>query len=101
MTKRISRFHSFAMTLVAACALSACGSITLGPDYQRPALAVPTTLTAPGSVTGVDWLVWWKGFQDPVLDPLLAEAASHSQDLALASARIAEARATLDQAGKE
>ena len=30
-------------------------------------------------------------------DALLAEAASNSQDLALATARMAEARATLDQ----
>ena len=97
MFKRITRLHSFAIALIAACALSACGVATLGPNYQRPALDVPAALPGTGSATSVDWLVWWKGFQDPVLDALLAEAASQSQDLALASARIAEARATLDQ----
>ncbi|BDT68657.1 outer membrane protein OprM [Comamonadaceae bacterium OS-1] len=86
-----------AITLVAACALSACGIAPLGPNYQRPALDVPTTLTSSGTATSVDWLVWWKGFNDPVLDGLLQEAAANSQDLALATARIAEARATLDQ----
>jgi multidrug efflux system outer membrane protein len=44
-----------------------------------------------------DWLQWWKGFQDPVLDALLQEAAANNQDLALATARIDEARAALDQ----
>ena len=96
--------HSFAMSLVAACALAACGSIPPDKKYERPALDVPSTIS-PGmagagtaaSGTGTDWLAWWRAFQDPVLDALLLEAASNSQDLALATARIAEARATLDQ----
>ena len=89
--------RSFAITLVAACAVSACGIAPVGPNYQRPALDLPTSLTSNGTATNVDWLAWWKGFNDPVLDALLQEAASNSQDLALATARIAEARATLDQ----
>ena len=95
MSKRTMKI--FAINLVAACALSACGMAPFGPNFQRPALDLPTTLTSSGTATSVDWLVWWKGFNDPVLDGLLQEAASNSQDLALATARIAEARATLDQ----
>ncbi|WP_367847122.1 efflux transporter outer membrane subunit [Rhodoferax sp. WC2427] len=95
MSKRT--LTSFAITLIAACALSACAIAPVGPNYQRPALDLPATLTSSGTATSVDWLVWWKGFNDPVLDGLLQEAAANSQDLALASARIAEARATLDQ----
>ena len=99
MSKRTltSLIPAFAITLVAACALSACGVAPLGKNYQRPALDLPTSLNSVGTATSVDWLVWWKGFNDPVLDSLLQEAASNSQDLALATARIAEARATLDQ----
>ncbi len=96
MLKRTLRLPSFAITIIAACALSACGSLTSTP-YQRPALDVPATLPATGGTAQVDWLVWWKAFADPVLDAMLQEAASNNQDLALASARIAEARATLDQ----
>jgi multidrug efflux system outer membrane protein len=48
-------------------------------------------------VQSPDWLTWWKAFQDPALDTLLVEAASNSQDLALAAGRIAEARAVLAQ----
>lgn len=90
----------FAMTLVAVSALAACGVAPLGPNYQRPTLDVPASLATPatvGAASNADWLVWWKSFQDPVLDALLQEASANSQDLALASARIAEARATLNQ----
>ncbi len=100
----------FAMTLVAVSVLTACGVAPLGPNYQRPVLEVPASLAAPSgagttvsnsgnvsSVGNADWLTWWKSFQDPVLDALLQEASANSQDLALASARIAEARATLNQ----
>ena len=99
MSKRTlkSIVRSIAITLIAACAISACGIAPLGPNYQRPALDLPTSLTTGGTAASVDWLVWWKGFNDPVLDGLLQEAANNSQDLALATARIAEARATLDQ----
>jgi len=94
---RILMKPSFAMSLVAVCALSACGSL-ISPEYNRPALDVPTSLATPSKVAGaaqVDWLVWWKGFGDPVLNALLDEAAKNSQDLALATARISEARGTL------
>ena len=96
MLKRTLRLPSLAMTIVAACAISACSNLTSTP-YQRPALDVPTTLPTTGGTAQVDWLVWWKAFGDPVLDAMLQEAASNNQDLALASARIAEAGATLDQ----
>ena len=97
MFKRLSRPATVAMTLVAACALSACGVAKLGPDYQRPTIEVPSSLPAPGTATQVNWLAWWKGFNDPVLDALLQEAAANGQDLALSTARMAEARAVLDQ----
>lgn len=97
MAERTPAYCSMAMTLVAVCALTACASASLEPAYQRPVLVLPDTLPATGGAASVDWGVWWKGFQDPVLDALMAEAARNSQDLALATARIAEARATLDQ----
>ncbi|MBU0588439.1 MAG: efflux transporter outer membrane subunit [Gammaproteobacteria bacterium] len=98
MSKRIYKANpATALALLAASLLSACASVTSGPDYQRPPLEVPATLAVSGTAQQLDWLTWWKGFQDPVLDALLQEAASNSQDLALATARMAEARATLNQ----
>lgn len=91
--------NTMKITLVAAAvslALTGCGA--LGPNYERPAQTLPTALLKPQSshTTGdVDWLAWWKGFQDPALDALLDEARSNSADLALAAARVAESRASL------
>ncbi len=104
MSDRVPRLNSFAISLVAACAMLACSSIPPDKIYERPALDVPASLSfgaagagTAASASSAEWLTWWKAFQDPVLDALLAEAASNSQDLALASARMAEARALLDQ----
>jgi multidrug efflux system outer membrane protein len=82
--------------LTLALLLAGCG--TLGPNYERPAQALPTTAIRPLSThtaNDVDWLAWWKSFQDPALNALLDEAATNSQDLALAAARIDESRASL------
>jgi outer membrane protein, multidrug efflux system len=88
------KFNPVALALFVAGLLTACGNLPVAPAYVRPALELPADAKgATGSA--VDFLSWWKTFQDPVLDALLQEAASQSQDLALASARIEEARATL------
>jgi outer membrane protein, multidrug efflux system len=84
---------------IAVLGLSACTNKIPPPvaPYQRPVLVDPTEANAniAGNAATIDWLVWWKSFQDPVLDALLQEAAEQSQDLALASARIEEARTVL------
>ena len=83
------------MSVLAASSLLA-GCAALSPDYQRPALDVPASLSAGGAAKGAaatDWLVWWKSFHDPVLNALLDEAAANSQDLVLAAGRVEEARA--------
>ena len=84
------------LPLVTSLVLAGCG--TLGPNYLRPATDLPTTAIKPQSTHGVasvDWLAWWKSFQDPALNALLDEAAANSVDLALAAARIDESRASL------
>jgi outer membrane protein, multidrug efflux system len=96
-------FTTMGVSVATSLLLAGCGTSLLAPSYQRPALAMPATLATgatnhtTASAANVDGLHWWKGFQDPVLDALLQEAATNSQDLVLASARIEEARATLDQ----
>lgn len=87
--------YSFS-ALALALTLAGCG--TLGPNYSRPAQSLPTAAIKPQSshtATDVDWLAWWKSFQDPALNTLLDEAAANSQDLALAAARVEESRASL------
>ena len=90
----MSRPITTAISAIAACALLACAPGAYSP-YQRPDLDVPAS-TVDAGVT-LDAATWWKTFQDPVLDALMQEAASNSQDIALATGRIAEARATLNQ----
>ena len=92
MMKKIVKFSPLVLALV----LVGCG--TLGPNYQRPATELPTNAIKPQSThlaANVDWLVWWKSFQDSALNALLDEAAANSADLAFAVARIEESRASL------
>ncbi|PTU69881.1 efflux transporter outer membrane subunit [Chromobacterium haemolyticum] len=70
-----------------ALALTACA---VGPDYSRPKLELPDSAQAQSPAIAMDW---WKQFNDPVLDQLIAEALEHNQDLAVAAARVDEAAA--------
>ncbi|WP_374419778.1 efflux transporter outer membrane subunit [Chromobacterium sp.] len=70
-----------------ALALTACA---VGPDYSRPKLELPDSAQAQNPAIAMDW---WKQFNDPVLDRLIAEALEHNQDLAAAAARVDEAAA--------
>jgi outer membrane protein, multidrug efflux system len=84
------------VSLVAsALLLSGCNLAPVAPAFQKPIVDLPKF--SDERIAAVDWLSWWKSFKDPVLDSLLTEASRQSLDLALASARIDEARALLDQ----
>ena len=90
---------AFRFTLVAAAlAVSGCA---VGPDYKRPAADLPVTwkLDAPwrtgAPADAADKGAWWKAFGDPQLDALEARAQADSPTLAIAAARLAQARATV------
>jgi multidrug efflux system outer membrane protein len=76
--------------------LSGC---TLGPDYQRPEVKVPTAYReeAPWKeATPADTLdkgAWWRIYGDPVLGGLQELALAANQDLKAAVARVDQARA--------
>lgn len=75
-------------TVLALALLSGC---TVGPDYQRPTVDMPK-----------DWRVqareardladtdWWRQFNDPVMNELIATALNENKDLLIATARIEE-----------
>ncbi|MFO1404526.1 MAG: efflux transporter outer membrane subunit [Azonexus sp.] len=72
------------------------GGCSVGPDYLRPSLDLPTAWTKPaGEATAAASLGerWWTLYQDPILDRLMDEALASNADLAMAAARVAEARA--------
>jgi multidrug efflux system outer membrane protein len=77
--------------------LSAC---TVGPDYERPAASLPDGF-ALGEKTEEPNLAadWWKLFEDPLLDELVASAQANNADLRFAAARVLEAEGVLREAG--
>jgi multidrug efflux system outer membrane protein len=89
----------FRLTLMAA-AMTVAGC-AVGPDYKRPAPDLPVAwkLEAPwrtgAPADAADKGDWWKAFGDPQLDELETRAMADSPTLAIAAARLAQARATL------
>ena len=62
---------------------------TLGPDYRRPEVDVPAAWRLDDrQARELADTAWWRQFDDPVLDGLIAEAVSGNKDLQLAAARI-------------
>ena len=81
------------LSLASALLLSAC---MVGPDYQMPSMELPSSWTAeaPAEEAAVQ-NDWWKLFNDPKLDALEEEGLKANADIALAAARVAEARGIL------
>ena len=73
---------------------AAVSSCTMAPDYQRPAVELPQVWqAAPGQGQNLPADRWWTLYQDGTLNLLVEEALVYNQDLALATARLDEARA--------
>ncbi|MFL5276058.1 MAG: efflux transporter outer membrane subunit [Myxococcales bacterium] len=73
-------------------ALSAC---SFAPEYKRPETVAPPQyrFAQPGEASSIADVPWWQVFRDPVLQDLIRAALASNQDLALAAARVEEARA--------
>ncbi len=78
--------------------LCACAT---GPEYKKPVLDMPQAwkVEAPFRVgtpnDGAPKGPWWLRFGDPQLDALQAKALTNSPNLAIAAARLVQARAAL------
>jgi len=70
---------------------------TVGPDYERPDVAVADQWLEPANAEPVD-PQWWSRFGDPVLTGLVERAFADNPSLAEASARLTEARALREAA---
>jgi multidrug efflux system outer membrane protein len=83
----------------------ATASCTVGPDYRPPSVAVaPAWLEAWNigiDTRSADLSRWWTEFNDPILNSLVDRAVKANLDLAVAQARIREARGQLGAAGAE
>lgn len=96
---RSPRSHRFPLRLITAALVLALGGCAVGPDYKRPATVdVSAFKEAEGWVPAApaDALErgpWWSLFNDPVLDQLEARVVVSNQNVALAVAAYAQARA--------
>ncbi len=82
-----------AAALAAALLVSACA---VGPRYQAPTVAPPTFQNADPqafAVGAAPEASWWRAFQDPTLDDLVARALAGNLDLRIAGDRVRQARA--------
>jgi len=98
----MTRFARIALPMVSALALSACAA---GPDFVAP--TPPSASSGPfisSPLKSGDTPVfaqapvqqdWWRLYQDPVLDQLIADALAANTDVRVAVARLEKARANL------
>lgn len=92
MTKTLRSLGLVSLLTLAACAV--------GPDYKAP--ATPSAVAGPFIAGGNAAFTtaepageWWRLYQDPVLDGLVADALAHNTDLRVASANLERVRASL------
>jgi multidrug efflux system outer membrane protein len=95
MTRHRHRHIVPALSLLAVTGalLTGCAA---GPNYRRPAVAVPEQLrgqAAPAQAASLADQAWWQLFKDDALQGLLDEALRNAYDLRLAVWRVEEARA--------
>ena len=112
LVQRITRMRQniwSRLTITSALSLALTGCL-LGPDYQRPELALPSQYNAAdASATraAVDTQAvrspinpnWWMLFGDATLDQLVQQAIQDNADVQIALARIGMAQALAAQAG--
>lgn len=105
--------HTFprsTLTVAATLLLTGCA---VGPDYTRPDAPVPAQYkqapAAPIDAYGARWQsaqpadeaptgAWWRVFQAPELDALMAQLHEHTPSIAQAEAQYRAAQALLQQA---
>jgi multidrug efflux system outer membrane protein len=79
--------------------LTAC---TVGPDYQRPDVALPSNYSDAQQETTTTETIsrdWWKLYNDTTLNELVATTLHNNRDLQRAVAQIDEAEAVLAETG--
>ena len=95
--KRHFRLGQLLGFLLLSSSLAGC---VVGPDYQKPLIAMPGQWGSSKQVKApkpAELSNWWKRLRDPELDALVDEAVAGNLDVATAKAKIREARATYRQ----
>ncbi len=82
--------------LVSALLLGGCASFPEFTVFKKPETELPQSWPGlPEKAVVADNAQWWKLYGDSKLDTLVEEALAHNHDIALAAARIEEARANV------
>ncbi len=86
---------------LAGLALLTLAGCSLGPDYKAPTLDIPAAYRATPQTAAQAWpsRAWWKGFNSPELDTLIATAQTDNFDIIAAIARVRQADAAMRVAG--
>lgn len=101
--------HQRSLSTVLFVALGlALGGCKVGPDYQRPAIELPTSFKegthwqrAVANPQGALNSQWWLAYQDPILNDLIARSAKANPSIIAAEAayRLAQAQVASSRAG--
>ncbi len=91
---RLNLLPRLLFPLMAGCFISACSHAPEQVSSVSPPVAeLPTEFAASEVVGSYEPLEWWKTFDDPVLDQVIAAVLASNFDLAEAVARVDQARA--------
>jgi multidrug efflux system outer membrane protein len=78
--------------------LTALAGCTVGPDYTRPTVDIPVAYHfEEKEAMNTANTLWWRQFEDSLLDALIDEALSYNKDIQVATANIEKAAGTLMQ----
>lgn len=99
--------HSIRWALCACVVLAGCAAV--GPDYRIPAQAMANAPAAqgrfvaaqPGTSNAPLPAKWWKLYDDPTLDRLVAQALAANTQLRFAQANLQRSDALLDEASAQ
>ena len=82
--------------IVSIMAVICVAGCMIGPDYKRPGIGTPQSFRyEPKEVAETANTEWWKQFNDPVLDQLIAEALANNKSVKIAVANVEQAAGQL------
>ena len=77
--------------IVALCSALIISACTLGPDYRRPTMDIPSSWRfEEKEARDAANTAWWGQFEDPVLNELITMALKENLDLKTAALRVEE-----------